>query len=70
MTEPQSLVDYDSDYDSEYTELTAQEQWEESLEQINGLMNWIIFPLVGKVLGRRVSKIIWNRIANVWWAVN
>ncbi|CAH6722938.1 mitochondrial import protein 2 [[Candida] jaroonii] len=51
-----------SDYESEYG-LSAQEQWEESMKQINGLVNWIIVPLIGKILGRRVSKIIWARIA-------
>lgn len=84
MTEPnipiqQDLGETDSDYltdsdsyyyddsGSEY-ELTAQEQWEESLKQINNLINLIIFPLIGKVIGRRFSHIIWRRFAN-WWFI-
>ncbi|CAG88307.1 DEHA2E17182p [Debaryomyces hansenii CBS767] len=70
-TDSDYLTDSDSYYyddsGSEY-ELTAQEQWEESLKQINNLINLIIFPLIGKVIGRRFSHIIWRRFAN-WWFV-
>ena len=70
-TDSDYLTDSDSFYyddsGSEY-ELTAQEQWEESLKQINNLINLIIFPLIGKVIGRRFSHIIWRRFAN-WWFV-
>ncbi|RLV91629.1 hypothetical protein JA1_003722 [Spathaspora sp. JA1] len=54
-------------YSSEYS-LTAQEQWEESMQQIQALVSFVIFPLIGKVLGRRFSKIIWRRVAK-WWYV-
>lgn len=57
---------YSSDYSSSEYELTAQEQWEESLRQISSLMNLIIFPLVGKIVGRRVSHTIWAKFAD-WW---
>lgn len=64
-------IDYvsDSEYDTDdsYT-LTAQEQWDESLRQINGLVNLLVFPLLGKVLGRRFSHMLWRRVAN-WWYV-
>ncbi|ODV78200.1 uncharacterized protein CANTADRAFT_299083 [Suhomyces tanzawaensis NRRL Y-17324] len=63
--------DYDDDYESDSDDsfhLTAQEQWEESMKQIEGLISFVIFPLVGKVLGRRTSHIIWRRIAN-WWFI-
>lgn len=70
-TDVDYLTDTDSGYfddsSSEY-ELTAQEQWEESLKQVNNLINFIIFPLVGKVIGRRFSHIIWKEFAN-WWFV-
>lgn len=70
-TDSDYLTDSDSYYyddsGSEY-ELTAQEQWEESLKQINNLINLIIFPLIGKVIGRRFSHIIWRRFAN-WWFI-
>ncbi|KAK6456363.1 uncharacterized protein RJT20DRAFT_141015 [Scheffersomyces xylosifermentans] len=59
----------DDEIDSEFSyELTAQEQWEESLKQINGLVNFIIFPMIGKVLGRRFSHLLWRRIAD-WWFI-
>ncbi|KAL6454807.1 hypothetical protein SBY92_004278 [Candida maltosa Xu316] len=58
-----------SDYssDSEY-ELSAQEHWEESVKQLTMLFSIIIFPLIGKLLGRRFSKIVWRKVAN-WWFV-
>ncbi|KAG2732564.1 hypothetical protein G9P44_004981 [Scheffersomyces stipitis] len=60
--------EYEDD-DSEYSyDLTAQEQWEESIKQIKGLINFIIFPLIGKVAGRRFSHLIWRRVAE-WWFV-
>lgn len=59
--------DYDSDMESEYSaysdELTAQEHWEESLKQINALLSLVIFPLVGKILGRRFAHGIWRQVA-------
>lgn len=70
-TDSDYLTDSDSQYyddsGSEY-ELSAQEQWEESLKQINNLINFIIFPLIGKVIGRRFSHIVWRKIAN-WWFI-
>mmetsp|Transcript_5043 Transcript_5043/g.5607 ORF Transcript_5043/g.5607 Transcript_5043/m.5607 type:complete len:85 (+) Transcript_5043:5667-5921(+) len=70
-TDSDYLTDSDSQYyddsSSEY-ELTAQEQWEESLKQINNFINLIIFPLLGKVIGRRFSHIIWRKFAN-WWFI-
>jgi len=58
--------EYDYDYESDYYDLSAQQQWEESLHQLEGLFSMVLFPLVGKVLGRRFSHIIWRRIAD-WW---
>ncbi|CUM46102.1 uncharacterized protein AC631_01406 [Debaryomyces fabryi] len=70
-TDSDYLTDSDSQYyddsGSEY-DLTAQEQWEESLKQVNNLINLIIFPLIGKVIGRRFSHIIWRKFAN-WWFI-
>ncbi|KAL1574282.1 hypothetical protein MG5_05428 [Candida albicans P57072] len=59
--------DYTSDEDSEYA-LSAQEHWEESMKQLTMLFSIVIFPLIGKLLGRRFSKIIWRKVAN-WWFV-
>lgn len=67
------MTDYeysDSDYetDSEWTsedelQLSPQQHWEESVKQITSLVNLVIFPLLGKVLGRRMSHLIWGHIA-------
>lgn len=59
--------DYDYETDSNY-ELDAQQQWEESLTQIEGLFSMLLFPLIGKALGRKFSHRIWKHIAD-WWYV-
>lgn len=59
--------DYDYETDSNY-ELDAQQQWEESLRQIEGLFSMLLFPLIGKALGRKFSHRIWRNIAD-WWYV-
>lgn len=61
------LLDYSSESEYEY-ELSAQEHWEESVKQLTMLFSIVVFPLIGKLLGRRFSKIIWRRVAN-WWFV-
>lgn len=58
-------VDYYSDSSSDF-ELTAQEQWEESVKQITGLVNLVLFPMLGKLLGRRTAHVVWRRFAE-WW---
>lgn len=66
-----SEYEYSSGSDSDYYDenrLSAQKQWEESLKQINGLFSLVIFPLIGKVLGRRFSHIIWNKFSD-WWFI-
>lgn len=62
-----SDMDSDSDYysDSEYG-LSAQQHWEESVKQIRSLVNLVLFPLVGKVLGRRTAHVVWRHFAN-WY---
>ncbi|CAI5755717.1 unnamed protein product [Candida verbasci] len=57
--------DYDDDYDQQL--LSAQQQWDESMKQIQSLLSFVVFPLIGKLLGRRFSKIIWRRVANWIW---
>lgn len=59
---------YLSDSDLSDDLLTAQQQWEESMNQITGLFNLVLFPLVGKVIGRRTAHIIWAKFAN-WWFI-
>lgn len=58
-------IDYYSELDSEYN-LLAQEQWEESLKQIEGLVNFVLMPLIGRLLGRRTAHIVWRHFAN-WY---
>ncbi|KAF3985990.1 hypothetical protein FT663_05068 [Candidozyma haemuli var. vulneris] len=58
-------IDYYSESDSEYY-LSAQEQWEESLKQIEGLVNFVLVPLIGKLLGRRTAHVLWRRFAD-WY---
>ena len=39
----------------------AQRQWEESLQQLSKLLNWVLLPLLGKYMGRRMAKTLWSR---------
>jgi hypothetical protein len=57
--------DYESENEYSY-EMTAQQHWEESMKQVEGLLSFIIFPILGKVLGRRFSHLVWKRVAE-WW---
>lgn len=62
--------DYESDPLDDYFDarlLDAQQQWEESLEQLNKVLNWILLPLIGKFLGRRVAKTIWKQSMEYVW---
>jgi hypothetical protein len=60
--------DYDYETDSNF-DLDAQQQWEESITQIEGLFSMLLFPLIGKALGRKFSHRIWRNIAD-WWYIN
>ncbi|SCW04228.1 LAFE_0H08900g1_1 [Lachancea fermentati] len=54
--------DYDSDEDDYESQLlSAQQQWEESIEQLNQVLNWVLLPLIGKFLGRRTALRLWKR---------
>ena len=59
VTMPQSVMSLDSlssdgSYDSD-DERLAQEEWEESLEQLAQLVSVVLLPFFGKWLGRRWS---------------
>lgn len=41
----------------------ARRQWEESLVQLNQVINWVILPLLGKFLGRKVARWTWKWVA-------
>ncbi|GME91141.1 hypothetical protein B5S28_g3873 [[Candida] boidinii] len=60
--------DDDDDDNSDYTFKTdllrdPQKEWEENLAQLNTLLNFVLIPIVGKVLGRRFANIVWRKIA-------
>ncbi|SCU87170.1 LAFA_0E05160g1_1 [Lachancea sp. 'fantastica'] len=60
---------YTDDMDFEQNLLTAQQQWEESLEQLSQVLNWVLLPLVGKYLGRRTALGAWKRIVTYLWGI-
>ncbi|OXB40699.1 hypothetical protein B1J92_M11473g [Nakaseomyces glabratus] len=35
--------------------MEAQEQWEQSVEQLNEVLNWVLLPLLGKYMGRKLA---------------
>jgi hypothetical protein len=47
--------------DSTYDEDDAQQQWEESVEQLQKLFTLIILPLTGKFFGRRFAYYTWMK---------
>lgn len=57
LNDLESIEYYDDDEDSgyQYDLSDAQEQWEESLRQIEEVMLFIIVPVVGKFFGRRFA---------------
>lgn len=58
--------DSDSEIELQQQLMDAQLQWEQSLEQLGKVLNWIILPLVGRLLGRKVALVIWKRCAALW----
>ncbi|KAK3499023.1 uncharacterized protein B0T23DRAFT_6463 [Neurospora hispaniola] len=54
-----SILDSD---DSEYDdESDAQKEWEQSLEQLQLLLNLVLIPFAGKFLGRKFAYWSWGR---------
>ncbi|KAG2181340.1 hypothetical protein INT43_008923 [Umbelopsis isabellina] len=53
----------DADYLDEESESSydADLEWEESKEQIHLLLSMVIFPFVGKWLGRKFSFWVWSK---------
>ncbi|SCV04431.1 LAMI_0H16072g1_1 [Lachancea mirantina] len=47
--------------------LTAQQQWEESIEQLGQALNWVLLPLLGKFLGRRTALKLWRHAMDYLW---
>lgn len=51
---------YTDDEDSLY-DYDAEAEWEESKEQLSALFSLVIFPFVGKWLGKKFSFWVWGR---------
>ncbi|KAJ8057581.1 hypothetical protein LXG23DRAFT_54280 [Yarrowia lipolytica] len=52
-----------SDYsDDGYSD--AQEQWEESLRQLEQLVSFVLIPLIGKFFGRRAAYFVWGMVVD------
>lgn len=45
----------------------AQLQWEESLKQLHKVVNWILLPILGKFIGRKLSHFVWQKFMNHIW---
>lgn len=67
---PSSVVSVDdvssnaSSYDCDEEYQLAQQEWEESLDQLRQLVAIVLMPMVGKWLGRR-----WSHICSSSWLV-
>lgn len=57
-----------SDCESYCQELSAQQQWEESMNQLSTLATFVFLPLIGKLLGRRFSFMIYRNVSERIWA--
>ncbi|CCF56581.1 hypothetical protein KAFR_0B02840 [Kazachstania africana CBS 2517] len=64
-TDEEDYVSEDEDYELALSE--AQRHWEESLQQLNKALNWVILPLLGKFMGRKAATFVWKRVAGWFW---
>jgi hypothetical protein len=59
-----SLDDLDEQYDDDsFYSSDAEAEWEESKQQLNALFSLVIFPFVGKWLGKKFS--FWGKQARL-----
>ncbi|PYH89837.1 hypothetical protein BO71DRAFT_335756 [Aspergillus ellipticus CBS 707.79] len=58
-SESTSASDLDSLASSDYSD--AEEEWQESLEQLELLLTMVLVPFVGKFLGRKCAYWSWTR---------
>ncbi|GMG37244.1 unnamed protein product [Ambrosiozyma monospora] len=65
---------HDEDDDTDYTYETdlvnpqdVQKEWDQSIAQLVTLVNFVLIPLVGKMIGRRFAHTIWNKVAEKIW---
>ncbi|KAI8098196.1 uncharacterized protein B0P05DRAFT_520857 [Gilbertella persicaria] len=52
---------YTEDEEDSVYSYDAEAEWEESKEQLNALFSLVIFPFVGRWLGKKFSFWIWSR---------
>ncbi|BGP13269.1 hypothetical protein JCM10213_004961 [Rhodosporidiobolus nylandii] len=52
-------------WDSDAAELEAQLQWEESLRQLNALVNLVAVPWISRYFGRKWAYSLFERYLNV-----
>ncbi|GAA5910937.1 hypothetical protein JCM6882_001936 [Rhodosporidiobolus microsporus] len=57
--------DSDSEADTEDYELEAQLQWEESLRQLNALVNLVAVPWLSRYFGRKWAYYLFERYLNI-----
>lgn len=65
----EDLTDTESFYSDETSYegyLSAQKQWEESIGQLKSILYLVLFPVVGRLIGRKFTYMLWKRFAN-WW---
>ncbi|GAA5826096.1 hypothetical protein JCM11251_007164 [Rhodosporidiobolus azoricus] len=60
-----SSWDSSSETDTEDYELEAQLQWEESLRQLNALVNLVAVPWLSRYFGRKWSYWLFERYLNI-----
>lgn len=54
-----------SDSDSDEQVSDAQQEWEESVRQLEGLLYLVLFPVAGKFIGRRLAFFCkWRVLSN------
>ncbi|CEL57675.1 hypothetical protein RSOLAG1IB_02418 [Rhizoctonia solani AG-1 IB] len=58
IDDSRSEISYDSE---EEEERLAQQEWDESVQQLQLLLTVVVFPFFGKWLGRRWSNILFER---------
>ena len=59
-------TEYDDELLDEYENLEQErlakinQEWQESVAQLKQAVNWIVLPLIGKLVGRKCARLVWN----------
>ncbi|CCH62426.1 hypothetical protein TBLA_0H01390 [Henningerozyma blattae CBS 6284] len=64
---PEDLVEQERKLSLQQKLKEAELQWEESLDQLHTVLNWVVLPLLGKMVGRRLARMVWQRVMNYLW---